>query len=252
MQLPLFIKANKYFTSNQSNENPLDFRRYKSNTFKNIKQRQTKHAQQHRMKKQIPAKIIKKIIDFACHYLIKLENNIKTGSQLKIRGKPILQVHDEANLTIGNNVTLNSRNFGYHANMHSPVKLMADSCGAKIVIGNNTRLNGCCVHAKREIKIGNNCLIAANVHIFDSNGHDSSLENPSNRINTTGHAKPIHIEDNVWIGLNSIILPGVKIGEGSVVGANSVVAHDIPPFVIFAGNPGRVIKKITPSSASVP
>jgi len=57
-------------------------------------------------------------------------------------------------------------------------------------------------------------------------------------------AKPISIRHNVWIGFDCVVLPGVTIGEGSVVGARSVVTEDVPPYTIVAGNPARVIRKI--------
>ena len=69
---------------------------------------------------------------------------------------------------IGNNVTLSSRNKGYHINMHSPVKLFADRQNAIITIGANTQIFGTCIHAYEKIIIGENCLIAANCQIFDS------------------------------------------------------------------------------------
>lgn len=68
-------------------------------------------------------------------------------------------------------------------------------------------------------------------------------ENPANRSATYG--RPIVIEDMAWIGINSTILPGVKIGYGSIIGAQSVVTHDVPPMKIVAGNPARIIKQIT-------
>ena len=73
--------------------------------------------------------------------------------------------------------------------------------------------------------------------------HDTD---PENRSATYG--KPIVIEDKVWIGINSTVLPGVRIGYGSIIGANSVVTKDVPPMTIVAGNPARVIKKICPDS----
>jgi acetyltransferase-like isoleucine patch superfamily enzyme len=56
--------------------------------------------------------------------------------------------------------------------------------------------------------------------------------------------KPIVIEDNVWIGERSTILKGVTIGRGSVVGCNSVVTHDVPPYCVVAGNPARIVKRL--------
>ena len=160
-----------------------------------------------------------------------------------IKGKPIIQISKNAKILLGKNVTLNSCNYGYHANMHSPVKLMADREHAIIKIGDNTRVNGACLHAYNRIEIGKNCLIAANVQIIDANGHELSFENPSNRINKRSEGKPIIIEDNVWIGLNAIILPGVRIGQGSVIGSNTVVVKDVPSMVVYVGNPGKVVNR---------
>ena len=54
--------------------------------------------------------------------------------------------------------------------------------------------------------------------------------------------RPIVIEDDVWIGAGVVVLPGRRIGRGSIVGAGSVVAHDVPPFAVVAGNPAQVVK----------
>ena len=59
-------------------------------------------------------------------------------------------------------------------------------------------------------------------------------------------SRPIHIERNVWIGFDSSVLPGVTIGEGSVVGARSVVTSNVRPFTVVAGNPARVIRELNP------
>lgn len=126
--------------------------------------------------------------------------------------------------------------------MHSPVKLFSDKVNSKIVIRDNTRIHGTCIHSQHSIEIGKNCLIAANCHIIDCNGHLLSFENTVNRINTKDVARKVVISDIVWIGANTFILPGVKIGEGSIIGANSVVVRDIPPMVVAAGNPAIVIK----------
>lgn len=56
--------------------------------------------------------------------------------------------------------------------------------------------------------------------------------------------RPIVIEDKVWIGIGATVLPGVRIGYGAIVGANSVVTHDVPPMTVVGGNPARFIKEI--------
>jgi acetyltransferase-like isoleucine patch superfamily enzyme len=170
------------------------------------------------------------------------KHNVELKGKLTIKGRPLIDIQKGSYLFIGDGVTLNSRNRGYHINMHSPVKLFADRSGANIRIGDKTRIHGTCIHAYQSVTIGNNCLIAANCQIFDGNGHDTSFPNVENRINTTGASKPIVIEDNVWIGANSVVLPGVTIGQGSVISVNSVVTKDIPPMVIAGGNPAVIIK----------
>ncbi len=184
---------------------------------------------------------------FSRLFLITLlyKKNIQIDGKIKISGIPLIDIHNRARLIIGHNVTINSRNKDYHVNMHSPVKLFADRDGATIKIGNNTRLHGTCIHAYSSIEIGNNCLIAANCQILDGSGHDPSFPDVDNRINTSGQARPIKIEDSVWIGINCVILPGVIIGRGSIISANSVVVKDVPPMVIAGGNPAKIIKSYT-------
>lgn len=190
-------------------------------------------------------KLLKRIKFFIQTLLFKFFNfkkGVSLGKNIRIKGFPIIFLDNSGSILIEKNVLLNSSNFGYHINMHSPVKLMADRPNAIIIIGENSRIHGSCIHAYKRIRIGKNCLVAANTQIIDGNGHDLCLDNPSQRINTIGEAKEINIEDNVWIGANCIILPGVTIGEGSVIAACSVVAKDIPPRCVAAGNPAKIVK----------
>jgi acetyltransferase-like isoleucine patch superfamily enzyme len=169
-------------------------------------------------------------------------SGIQLGSKVVFKRIPLIEAKNGGKIIIGNNVTINSRNRGYHINMHNTVKLLADRNDALISIGNNCRIHGSCIHAYSRITIGNNCLIAANCQIMDGSGHDLSFDNPANRVNTVGESKPIRIADNVWIGVNCIIMPGVEIGEGSIIAAGSVVVKSIPSMCIAGGNPAKVIK----------
>ena len=113
--------------------------------------------------------------------------------------------------------------------------------GHNIRVGDNFYAGSNCVMLDyAEIKIGDNCLIGPNVGIYTT-GHNLD---PEERYKT-GFAKPIKIGNNVWIGANACIMPGVKIGDNSVIGAGSVVTKDIPSGVVAAGNPCKVIRKIT-------
>lgn len=91
-----------------------------------------------------------------------------------------------------------------------------------------------------DIHIGNNVLIGPNV-IIDTGTHPI---NPIIRKKQAQYNLPVYIEENVWIGAGSIILPGVRIGKNSVIGAGSVVTKDIPENVVAVGNPCRVLREI--------
>ncbi len=174
---------------------------------------------------------------------LSLVDGLELADDVYVKGMPLIGISPGARIQIGRGVMINSSNRGYHVNMHSPVKLLADRPGAHIQIGEETRIHGSCIHAYNSIIIGKRCLIAANCQIIDCNGHELSFDDVDYRIQTTSEGRPVVIEDAVWIGANSIVLPGVRIGRGSVVAAGSVVARDVPAMVVVAGNPAKVIKE---------
>lgn len=115
----------------------------------------------------------------------------------------------------------------------------------KINIGDNVCFNyRCHVGAINEINIGNNVLIGSNVLIIDhSHGYnnDSDIEMSPAKRNLYSKGM-IVIEDSVWIGEGACVLPNVRIGHNSIIGANSVVTKDIPPYSIAVGNPAKILK----------
>ena len=114
----------------------------------------------------------------------------------------------------------------------------------KIVIGDGCRiLHRFQCNAAQSVRIGRNVLIASNVLITDSDHvvEPGGVPVTKNRKFIT---RPVHINDNCWIGQNAVILKGVTIGRDSIVGANSVVTHDVPPCSVVAGNPARIIKRL--------
>ncbi|MEK3879584.1 DapH/DapD/GlmU-related protein [Paenibacillus sp. FSL M7-0420] len=123
-----------------------------------------------------------------------------------------------------------------------------DKRSKKLIIGENCKI-GDHVHivASEKVVIGNNCLIASKVFISDTNHGNYSIRD----LNSGPHippdhrqlyTKPIEIGNNVWIGENVCILLGVSVGDGCIIGANSVVNRDIPNNCIVAGTPAKIIK----------
>jgi acetyltransferase-like isoleucine patch superfamily enzyme len=95
--------------------------------------------------------------------------------------------------------------------------------------------------AAEQIVIGNHVVIGANTTIIDTDFHPQDVI--GRRLSpSAGRTAPVVIEDDVFIGMNCLILKGVKIGKGSLIGAGSVVARDVPPHVIVAGNPAVIVR----------
>ncbi|WP_031044840.1 sugar O-acetyltransferase [Streptomyces sp. NRRL F-5650] len=92
-----------------------------------------------------------------------------------------------------------------------------------------------------DIRIGDGVMIAPSVTLTTT-GHPV---HPSRRADFGRFSEPIVIEDRVWIGSNAVVLPGVRIGHGSVVGAGSVVTRSIPPMTVAVGAPCRVVRPVT-------
>ena len=144
--------------------------------------------------------------------------------------------------------------FGNHVSVYSGCSFAVQKDG-KCTVGDFTLLNGAIVMAEELIEIGSHCLISWGVGIADSDFHP--LE-PAQRL-IDAHAlapffkdrpprpklktAPVRIGDNVWIGMNAVILKGVTIGENSVVAAGAVVTKSVPANTIVAGNPAIEVKK---------
>lgn len=114
--------------------------------------------------------------------------------------------------------------------------------GKNIEVGKNFFANyNCMILDVAKVRIGDNCQMAPNVAIYTA-GHPV---HPAARNTAYEYGIEVTIGDNVWIGGNAVICPGVTIGDNVVIGAGSVVTKDIPDWSIAAGNPCRVIRKIT-------
>lgn len=130
----------------------------------------------------------------------------------------------------------------------------------KVTIGKYVILNSVNIICTGSIKIGDHCMFAWGSVITDSWLHDATLR-PAIRksiLYNLAHTStrllqcdkfslPVMIEDNVWVGFDAVILPGVRLGQGCIVGSKTVVSENVPPYAVVAGNPARIIKYLEPT-----
>jgi acetyltransferase-like isoleucine patch superfamily enzyme len=126
----------------------------------------------------------------------------------------------------------------------------------QVTLGDYALVHGARIICDAEITIEDYALISWNVVLidsyrvpFDPDARRALLRRVPDaeprRIDGTAAGQPVRIGRAAWIGFDSCILPGVTVGEGAVVGARSVVAADVPPFTIVAGNPARLVRRLT-------
>ena len=170
-------------------------------------------------------------------------NNIQWGKNWKVLGVPIIQKHRLSSIRIGPGLGLRSTARSNPLGPTHPVIFCTWQAGVVIEIGKNFAMTGGSLVAAKRISIGNDVNIGANSTVIDTDFHPLD---PIERREKPQFAEtaPIVIEDDVFIGMNCIILKGVTIGKNSVIGAGSVVSSDIPPNVIAAGNPAKIIRSL--------
>jgi len=157
-------------------------------------------------------------------------------------GIPRVYLFSGSTISLGENIRIRTSPISNLIGLNRRSIIATHSDKAQIIIGNNCGFSAIVIGSKESITIGNDVMAGANVLITDFDWH---AIDPAQRQHGTPESSPIKIEDNVFIGYSSTILKGVSIGKNSVIGANSVVTKDIPPNVIAAGNPCRVIKSFS-------
>ncbi len=126
---------------------------------------------------------------------------------------------------------------------------------ARVTVGRYALVNGAWIICDAAVEIGEYALISWNVVLMDTYraACDPGLRrdqlkqvpsHPHRRLLAESEARPIRIGRNAWIGFDACLLPGVTVGEGSIVGARSVVVENVPPFTVVAGNPAQIIRPI--------
>ncbi len=152
------------------------------------------------------------------HQIKKAGKNFRTAEMVKISQPHLLSVGDNVSLYYG---------------------VYVEPCDKEITIGSNTHFAPYCV-LYGPLSVGENCAIAAHV-VLASVAH-SYADPDTPMVKQPTNQQKITLEDNVWIGANAVITPGVTIGTGSIVGAGAVVTKDVPPYSVVGGVPAKLIK----------
>ena len=169
-------------------------------------------------------------------------HGVEIGKGCRFYGLPIISKAPNSKIVIGDRVVLCSDSRYTALGVNHPVILRTLREGAELKIGDDSGLSGSSICAAINVTIGKNALIGANVLLFDTDFHAKS---PINRRHCGDQdkiaAKPLIVDENVFIGANSIITKGVNIGRNSIVGAGSVVVKAVAESKIVAGNPAKEI-----------
>lgn len=144
-----------------------------------------------------------------------------------LHGMPVLQATGE--IVLGTGLRMECR----------PVRpTLVAAQGGRLEIGDHVFVNhGATLYAQQSVTIGSHVLVGDHVAVWDTDFH--ALE-----ADAVPRVAPVVIEDNVWLARLAVVLPGVRIGHGSVVAAAAIVTRDVPPGVLVAGNPARVVREL--------
>ncbi|KGL60301.1 DapH/DapD/GlmU-related protein [Polaribacter sp. Hel1_33_49] len=165
---------------------------------------------------------------------IKFKSNIIFGNTVQIGDNVEINALSKSGVVIGDN-------FSILRNSIIECTGVISELGEGIVIGNNVGIaQNCFIQVRGRVIIGNNVIFGPNVSIFSENHNFEDISIPIKNQGTTRMG--VIIEDDVWLGSGSKVLDGVKIGHGSIIAAGAIVNHNVPPFSIVGGIPGKVLK----------
>ena len=170
-------------------------------------------------------------------------NRVTYGKGLKLGGWPLIFRFPQARIKIGRDCGINSNFISNLIGLYQRTIIIARGKG-KIRIGDHVGISGTTIYARERIEIGDYSVIGANCKIFDNDFHSLDPKERRGEIYDNLVTKPVVIRKNVFVGCNSILLKGTRIGDNCVVGAGSVVSGTFEPGCVIAGNPARVIRKV--------
>jgi acetyltransferase-like isoleucine patch superfamily enzyme len=172
-------------------------------------------------------------------------HGIKPGKQLEIFGNCIIRKHPQSRIEIGNGVQFISSSWRSSTANCFNCKLRTFADTSSIIFGDHSGMTGGAIVARsKTIRIGPRCMLAPGVTILDSDFHIAWPPDKRHDTWETDIDRDVTLEENVWVGMNSIILKGVTIGRNSVIAAGSVVVSSIPENSLAGGNPARVLRRL--------
>jgi len=172
---------------------------------------------------------------------------VKIGAGARFYGLLQLRRHPLGQILVGQNATFRSLKVANPLIQAGPCSLAAGK-NAIIQIGDHCGFSGVSIVAQQHIQLGNRVLCGANVVICDGDHHPLNAQRRAE--GATGPSAPVYIGDDVWLGMNVVVLKGVNIGAGAVIAANALVNADIPAGAIAAGVPAKVVGWVQQEAAS--
>mgnify|MGYP000417840261 CR=1 FL=1 len=168
-------------------------------------------------------------------HLLLWAHGVEVKGKTTFFGRPHFRINRDAHVAIGDGCTFRSSPTSNLIGVNRPCILSCHGKG-QLVIGDQCGFSGTVIGCFDSITLGKGVRCGANTLITDSDWHEKDPR--------TSAARPVVIEDGVWLGVNVVVLKGVTIGKNSIIGAGSVVSRSIPANVIAAGNPCVVVKEL--------
>jgi acetyltransferase-like isoleucine patch superfamily enzyme len=169
---------------------------------------------------------------------------INIGAGCRFYGLPLFRRLPDSSIRIGSGCEFRSSQRSNLAGVNRRCSIATVGERARIEIGDDCGFSGTVIGAASEIVLGKRVMVGANSTITDTDWHP--IDPAARAAGAVGPCAPIRIEDDVWLGMHVTVLKGVTIGARTTVAANSLVMHSLPPGVVAAGIPARVIKQIDP------
>jgi NDP-sugar pyrophosphorylase family protein len=168
---------------------------------------------------------------------------VRVGAGCIFDGPTHFKRYPTSTVTIGANCRFRSSPRSNFIGLNRHCALSTHAKGAVIQVGRRCGFSGAVIAARERIVLGEGVLCGANVTITDFDWH--VVEPARRHSRQSGESSPVEVGDNVWLGMNVLVLKGVTIGANTVIGANSVVLSSLPPDSVAAGIPAHVVAPLS-------